>query len=200
MLIRISVFILMIIMMNILAVKNSQILLRSYFIEKDFFTGIKMSEFSVFNSAKTRLLYRIESYYQVGGKFEVIDRSTKQVIGQLINLWNLLLYKGNLSVLHPTSNQWIQGRIEKVFHMLNDKFIIKWNNRSVLMENKFGSLTTTFQYENHSRILAEIKKRPISFIWPNKYDLHVYSDHFPDCIYFLAIAIKDNINRGRTKG
>jgi len=190
----------MLMVITILAVKNSENHFRSYFIEKDFFSGIKMGEFSIYDSRKTRLLYRIESYYTIGGKLEVIDTSTKQVIGRLNNPWNLLLYKGNLTIFHSSSNQWIKGRIEKVFHMFNDKYIIKWNNRSVLMENPFGSLRTTFQYENHSRILAEIQKRSISFIWSNKYDLKIYSDYFPDCIYFLAIAIKDNINRGQSKG
>jgi hypothetical protein len=64
------------------------------------------------------------------------------MIGRLITAWNLLLYKGNLPVFNRTFNQWIQGRIEKVFHMLDDKYMIKWNNRSVLMENNFSSINS----------------------------------------------------------
>jgi hypothetical protein len=98
--------------------------------------------------------------------------------------------------LHVVSNR---SSLVKFAHN-SSNILIKWNNKSVLMETKFGSLTITFKYENHSGILGEIKKRPISFIWPNRYDVRVYLDHFQDCIYFLAIAIKDNINRGRPKG
>jgi hypothetical protein len=68
------------------------------------------------------------------------------------------------------------------------------------METKFGSLTTTFEYEYHSEILAKFKKRPVLFIWSNKYDLQILSNNLPDSIYFIAIAIKDNNNRDRSKG
>ncbi len=199
MLIRIYVLI-VIVMVGISTVNNSKPTIRSYFIEKDFFSGLKLGEFSIFDSTKKQLLYRIESYYTIGGKIELIDVSSKQIIGQLTNPLNLLLYAGNFSIFNLSSNQWINGKIERIFHMVNDKYIIKWNKRSILMETKFGSLTTTFEYENHSGILAKFEKRPTLFIWSNKYDLQVLSDDLPHAIYFLAIAIKDHNSRVRYKG
>ncbi len=51
------------------------------------------------------------------------------------------------------------------------------------MERKFGSLTTTFDYEYHRRVLTKTKKRSIPFISSNKYDLQMLSNDLPDAIY-----------------
>jgi hypothetical protein len=51
------------------------------------------------------------------------------------------------------------------------------------MEIKFGSLTATFDYEYHRRVLAKTKKRSILFISSNKYDLQMLSNDLPDAIY-----------------
>jgi hypothetical protein len=168
--------------------------------EKDFFNGFKLAEFSVFDSSEKHLLYRIESYYVVGGKIQLIDISSKQIIGKLTNSLNLLLYEGNFSIFNFSSHQWIDGNIQRIFNLINEKYLIKWNDKTIIMETKFGSLTTTFQYEFQNEILAKIQKRSIAFIWSNKYDLHLFSNQFPDAIYFLSIAVKDQNNRIRYKG
>lgn len=186
--------------MIILYVNSSQTVIRNYLIEKDFFNGLKLSEFSIFDSRKKHLLYRIESYYTIGGKLELIDQSSKEIIGNLTNELNLLLYSGNLSIYDLSSYQWINGKIEFIFDMINEKYLIQFNKYNILMETKLNSLTTIFQLENHNEILAKFQKRSISFIWTNKYDLQILSNYFPDGIYFLAIAIKDQNNRIRYKG
>ncbi len=183
-------------MMGFSTTNNWKSDIRNYFIEKDAFKGLKLGGFSIFDSSKIHLLYRIESHYTIGGKLVLIDQSSKQVIGYLTRPSNFLLYKGNFSILDLSSNQWINGRIETIFHIFNQKCIIKCNKQNILMEKKFGSLTTTFQYEYHTGILAKCKYRLISSIWSNKYDLQILSDDFPHPIYFLAIAIQD-YNRAR---
>jgi hypothetical protein len=49
MLVRIYILI-VIIVVGILVVNNSEAPIRSYFIEKDFFNGLKLDEFSIFDS------------------------------------------------------------------------------------------------------------------------------------------------------
>jgi hypothetical protein len=46
-------------------------------IKKDFFSGYKLGQFSIFDPTKNRLLYRIESYYKIEGKLERIDHVFK---------------------------------------------------------------------------------------------------------------------------
>ncbi len=63
--------------MIILSVNSSETIIRSYFIEKEFFNGLKSNEFSIFDSRKKDLLYRIEWYYTIGGRFQLIHQSSK---------------------------------------------------------------------------------------------------------------------------
>jgi len=116
-----------------LAVKNSSTVLRRYYIKKDFFSGLKLGQFSIFDSTQKNLLYRLKSYYKIGGKLELIDQSSKKVIGNLTNAKG-----GEFSLFDSSSNQWINGKIERLFNMLDCKAIIKWNKRSIFMQTKFA--------------------------------------------------------------
>jgi hypothetical protein len=177
-----------------LAVKNSTVL-RRYYIKKDFFSGLKLGQFSIFDSTQKNLLYRLKSYYKIGGKLELIDQSSKKVIGNLTNARG-----GDFSLFDSSSNQWINGKIERLFNILDCKAIIKWNKRSILMATKFASLTTTFEYEYHSGLLAKVKKRSISFISTNRYDLQILSNDLPDTFYFFGLAIADQQKSFKGKG
>ncbi len=185
MLVRIYILILITIVRT-LAVKNSSTVLRRYYIKKDFFSGLKLGQFSIFDSTQKNFLYRLKSYYKIGGKLELIDQSSKKVIGNLTNARG-----GDFSLFDSSSNQWINGKIERLFNLMDSKSIIKWNKRSILMATKFGSLTTTFEYEYHSGLLAKVKKRSISFISTNRYDLQILSNDLPDTFYFFGLAIAD---------
>jgi len=199
MLIRIYILVLITIF-GILAVKNSHTTAtRRYFMKRDFFNGFKSAEFSIFDSSEKVLLYRIESYHVLGGSIELIDSLSKQVTGKLRSTVNIFSYEGNFQIFNSSSNQWINGKIERIFNVFNEKYLIKWNGYSILMETKPLSLTTTFEYEYHSGILAEIKQRSLTIL-RSKYDLKIYSDDLPHAIYFLAIAVKDQNSRSRSKG
>ena len=89
--------------------------------------------------------------------------------------------------MNLSSNKWINGTAENSFPTFLGEYIIKWNEQSILMKRKFLSTLTIFQYENHSGILAMLKKRVFSSFWRNKYDLQIFSNDLPDAFYFLAL-------------
>jgi hypothetical protein len=181
------------VIVHIFGVENSQIAIRSYFIAKDPFSGWKIGGFSIFDSEEKDLLYHVKSsYYYYEGRIELSDLSSKQMIATLTYSFNIFKVKqGEFSILNLSSNEWINGTIENSFPTFHDEYIIKWNEQSILMKTRFLSISTTFQHENHSGILATLEKRVFSSFWRNKYDLQIFSDDLPDVFYFLALTITD---------
>ncbi len=200
MLIRIYVLVLIAIV-DIVAVNNSpETDIRSYFIKKDSSNVFKLGEFSIFDSSQNHLFYRIKSYYAVGGELKLIDVSSNKAIGQLKNAITLSSFEANFSIFDSSSDQWINGKIERMYRTLAKKYIIKWNRQSIFMETKLFSSTTTFEHEYHSGVLAKIQKRSFSLMQPNRYDLQIFSDDLPAAFYFLALAVKDQNDSVGWKG
>ncbi|CAF1133303.1 unnamed protein product [Adineta steineri] len=150
---------------------------RTYLVKKDLFSLLKFSQFSIL-VPENHLVYRIKSYYTFGRKLEVIHAI-------------------NFTILNSTSNEWIPGKIILTPAGLDSKFIIKWDGYSIAMTTKFGSLTTTFEYEYHSGILAKFKKRISSLVWRTKFDLQVFSNDLPDTIYFIGLAMKEQNTKSK---
>ncbi|CAF3945637.1 unnamed protein product, partial [Adineta steineri] len=174
---------------SIVAVKDSSTTaIRTYLVTNSF-NLFKINEFSVFISEKN-LVYNIKSDLGFPRKLDIIDVSTNQIICRLKNVSDRhrLQNDANFTILNSTSNEWISGRIIRPISFLGAKYFIKWDKYNILMKTKFGSfLTTTFEYENHSSILAKSKKRISSLFGTAKYDLQIFSNDLPDIIYFIGV-------------
>ncbi|CAF5109143.1 unnamed protein product, partial [Rotaria sp. Silwood1] len=132
------------------------------------------------------------SYYYNEGNIDLSDLSSKQIIATLTYSFSIFKVKqAKFSILTLSSNQWINGTIENSFPKFHNEYIIKWNEQNILMKTKFLSTLTIFRYENHSEILATLKKRVFSSFWRNKYDLQIFSDDLPNVFYFLLLTITD---------
>jgi len=64
--------------------------LRRYRIEKDFFTGVKAGEFSVYDEYGRNLLYRFESRYAITQTGELYTYPSKQIVASIQNTWSPL--------------------------------------------------------------------------------------------------------------
>jgi len=62
--------------------------LRQYVIEKDFFTGFKAGEFSVYDQSEKNLLYRLESSYAITQTAQLYAYPGKQMVGSIRNTWS----------------------------------------------------------------------------------------------------------------
>ena len=165
---------------------NISITDRVYLISKDFFTGYKGDEFSIYDSTKKHLLYRIESNYAIGQKIKIVNRSTKQIIAMLRNRNG---YQASFSI-KTSSNQYVNGTIEKVSNMTDIHYIVQWDKHKIFIGRQFKSPVTVFQYEaNSSEVLANFERLSDSYNFKKQYKLQILSNELPDTIYFLSVAV-----------
>ncbi len=104
----------------------------------------------------------------------------------------MIVYDAEIQVYDNVFNQWIPGKISQAFPTYRFRYHIQYGNRRLIMEHKAFLLTTEIRDEQQPNfILARMRKRLVSYIWSNKYDLQVYTNELPDTIYLLAIAAYD---------
>jgi hypothetical protein len=178
---------------------NPQNAIREYVVRKDFFTGFKAGEFSVYDTSEKHVHYRVESNYGLMQNVKVIAHPSKQEIGRLQAKINLLLYKAEISILDPQTNQWRNGLIEQNFKFLGSSFDINWNGHQIKMESEVGSLTSKF-YDEDRQLLAQTRIRLTSIFITNKYDMKIFSNKYPEQIYLLGLAARDHLISSTKKG
>lgn len=170
---------------------------REFVVRKDFFSNLKAGEFSVYDGKDKNLLYRIESEYSVLHQVKVIDQSNKQKVADLKAQVNLIEYKADISVLSK-QGQWVAGTIKQNFQIAGSAFDINWNGEKISMVTEPVSLTTKFHDQNN-RALAQFQLRPASVFITKKYDVQIYTDEYPDQIFFLALAARNHATKKRSR-
>jgi hypothetical protein len=182
----------------ILSNVNPQNALRQYVIRRDFFTGLKAPEYTVYDRSEKRVYYRIESMYGLLHNIKVIAYPSKQEVARVEGKLHLLLYKAEFSILDPQSNRRVSGLIEQNFKLASNLFTIQWNGKLITMEKKFVLLNYVFYDSDKGELLAEIRLRPASVFWTKKFDMTIYSYKYPEPIYFLGLAASDKtVSRGK---
>jgi len=165
---------------------------RTYLIKKDFISGPKGGEFTIYDSTGKTLQYRMESK---GGTHDVrIFTPSKTLIARLKAKVTPVMYKATITILDQDLNQWVNGTVQQNYKIVGNKFTITWNGNTIVMEGKAASLDTTFIEDPQGTILAKFRKRISSVFWRNKYDLQVLSNTYPDALYLLGVAARDHSN------
>jgi hypothetical protein len=83
----ISIILLLIICLFFARTQTQQAL-RQYVIEKDFFTGFKSGEFSIYDQSGRNLLYRIESQYAITQTVALYAYPRKQMVATIRQTWS----------------------------------------------------------------------------------------------------------------
>jgi hypothetical protein len=83
-----TISIILVIICLSLARTQSQWALRKYIIEKDFFTGFKAGEFSIYDQSSKNLVYRLESRYAVTQRSELYAYPGRQLVASIRNSWS----------------------------------------------------------------------------------------------------------------
>ncbi|CAF2549784.1 unnamed protein product [Rotaria sp. Silwood2] len=178
---------------------QSQQAYRQYLIKKDFFSGFKAGEFSIYDQSANTLLFRLESRFDVTQNAELYAYPGKRMVASMKNLWSPWLYDAEIQVFDIMFNQWNFGRITQAFPTYTFRYIIQYANQRLIMEHQAFSLTTEIRNEQPPNdVLARIRTKLSSFILPNKYDLEIYTNELPDVIYLLALVAYD-YNHGRNR-
>lgn len=175
---------------------NCQKTNRTYLIKKDFLSGPKGGEFSIYDDQGKNQIFRMES--KIGATHNVklykgLDKTTPLAI--LKGKFTVVLYKADIAILNERKNQWNNGTIKQNYKVVGNKFLINYDNVEISMEGKAASLDTNFVDQSNGNILAKFRKRISSLIWRNKYDLQVLSDRIPDYVFFLGVAARDHTNK-----
>jgi len=191
-------FSVLLIVSGIFTYVNSQDAIRQYVIRKDFFNGIKAAEFSIYDKNEN-IQYRIESSYSVMQSIKLIAYPSKQEVGRLKAQINFLTYKAEISILDSQTNQWINGLVEQNLQFIGTSCNINWNGNSITMENDIASFTSKFRNTN-GQLLAQFRLRPASIFVTNKYDMQIFSNQYPDQLYLLALAAREQIRSAKKNG
>jgi hypothetical protein len=171
--------------------------LQQYVIHKDFFSGIKASEYTVYDPQEKHIYCRIESNYGILQNIKVIAYPSKQEIGRLQAKINFVTYKAEISILDRQSNRWVNGLIKQVFKLTSGLYNIEWGGNRITMEQGFASWTIIFRDSVGGELLAKFRLRPASLFWANKYDMQIFSDKYPKQIYLLGLVA---INKPKSGG
>ncbi|CAF4544572.1 unnamed protein product, partial [Rotaria sp. Silwood2] len=169
-------------------------------IKKDFLSGVKSAEFSVYDEKEQQLKYRIESRLLPKHNNKIVAYPSKKVIAKLTGQWSLLTYSATISILDPRLNIWIDGNITDIGGLSAYEYIIYWNDELISIKNPSSSSFIKF-YDKMEKIdLARFKKQR-ALLKPSKYDLEVLSDKYPDVLYLLGLTVWDQdysqFNRGK---
>ena len=178
--------------LSVTTTSDSNNLPSTYVIRRDLFNILKASQFSIYDSSQNDELYRLQSQYAFTQTIELVAQPSKKVVGKLRSQFLTLLYEGNITVLDPSTNQWINGKIKRQLTFFFETYIIEWNGRRISMTTGFNPFHTEFHDETNGALLARVQKRLISLVWTNIYDLEIFSDDVPKAIYILALAAHDH--------
>jgi hypothetical protein len=174
---------------------------RTFLIKKDLISGLKGGEFTIYDPTGKTRLYRMESKVGVTHHVKLFEGNEKKSpLAELKGKVTAVMYKAAISVLNKNVNKWSNGTIEQNFKIVGKKFLINFNGNDISMEGKGASLDTTFIDQSNQFVLAKFRKRLTSLFWRNKYDLQIFSDKYPDQIYFLGVAARDHSSKKIQRG
>jgi uncharacterized protein YxjI len=181
-------------LINVLIGVDSAGVNRTYLIKKDFLSGAKGGEFTVYDSTGKTLQYRMETKFGITHDVQISILPSKKLVARLKAKVTAAMYKASISILNNDINKWVNGTIQQNFKIVGNKFTIQYEGNQIVMEGKAASLDTTFIEDPQGTILAKFRKRISSVFWRNKYDLQVLSNTYPDALYLLGVAARDHSN------
>ncbi|CAF0878196.1 unnamed protein product [Didymodactylos carnosus] len=169
---------------------HKQSLVKHYIIKKDFISGLKYREFSVYDPTEQQLLYRIDTTFHILHRVKITNQPEKKLLATVNGKFRFFLYGATFKILTPGTQQWKEGKIERSF-TLSYKFIITYDNRQVIFEGDRNKWHMSWTDAKTHELLASFEKRMISLVWQNTYDLKIYTDELPDIFFFVGLAVAD---------
>lgn len=162
-----------------------------FILKKDFLSGIKSNEFSVYDDKSQQVKYRIESRLLPRHNNEIIAYPSKKVIAKLKGQWSLVTYSGDISIFDQNSNTWINGNITDTGGLSAYEYVIYWNGDYISMDNRASSTHIKFYDRSERNYVARFRKQNTS--WKSTtYSLEVLSEKYPDALYLLGLIVWDH--------
>ena len=166
---------------------------RSYIIEKDYFGSFSGHGYTVYDSQRKKVLYRMEPQFGMTHQMHIFEGSeSKDPIAKIKEKFFAWSYEATISIRNKNINRWTDGTVEYSFHMLTLKFTIRYNGQDVSMKDGMMSWDKTFTDPSNQQVLAQFRKKMLWGFGRAKHHLHVFSDKFPDLLYFFGFLVREH--------
>ena len=168
--------------------------LREYIVKRDLESGNKASQFSVYaDTAQKNLTYRIESDFNPLPTIDLKTYPNRMIIGRLDAQQIGSSYEARFEIkgTRNATDSWFTGHIRREFAWLNEYFKIQLAERTLIMKSRFTSSRFRF-FDETKKVIAIFKKKTRTFSRQIWYELQIFSNQFPDGIYFFGIAAFDH--------
>lgn len=170
-----------------------------YIIRRDMFDVFKASEYSIYDTSETKLLYRIESEYSMFPKLKLIRYPQRRINGRLKSRFHFPFYKGDFSIIDTRKNRWIFGTMQRNFLLNQSSFDINWYGQRISLN--LDTFSSTHKFKDSNGILqAEYQMDYVSSFRAARYNLTIYTDTYLDGLYILGFAGYQYRNGGSIKG
>ncbi|CAF1170099.1 unnamed protein product [Rotaria sordida] len=116
-----------------------------------------------------------------------IANSWGNIVGELTDRLKSKNYAADITLLDPSSKEWIDGNITTA-SFWGKEYVIHMNGKYLIMKSK-PDLTTEFYEKSRGERLAQFKKRPWSRLWAARFDIDIFSLKFPETLYMLALVV-----------
>ena len=167
----------------------------TYVLVRDYFSGFKAPEYSIYDKSEKNLYYRIESSYGLHDKLKLVVYPSKKVIAKIRGKTKKKLYQATFSIHNTTSNQWAEGNIIENSQWLHTNYTIEWNGSHLsIITHLITPWIVDIVDPSKSELLAQSQRR--WFSWKYKYQLDLFSDRMPESVYLFAFAVASRGKNG----
>ena len=164
---------------------------RQYRVRRNFVGPIKGAEFSITDLSEKKLYYRIVSGYHLLKQREVIRFPEKKKTARLGDKFRLFRgYRGEVSIVDRPTNRWIHGMIERTASRDRDSYRIRWNGHVFNLTEAEEYRTFEFRDEDDQVLANYCIDQDLGY--GRKFDMKIFSNEYPEELYFLGLAAHDN--------
>ncbi|CAF0751289.1 unnamed protein product [Didymodactylos carnosus] len=164
---------------------------RELVVKKDFFNGIKPNEFSVYDTSEKNLKYRIDTkWFKIHG-VSITAKPSNEEIATVEAKLTWLLYEANFRILD--NGVWKDGTIKRKFKVFYNTYEINYDQKVITLEGDVYKWNLIWKDVNTGKVYGQIRKRAISLILPNVYELFM-TDDFPEAFYLVGVAVADRFS------
>jgi len=164
-------------------------LLRSYVFQPD--TPIRqnrLSNFTIFDSTETKILYRVRCSTRDFDTMVVIRYPNRDVFAYAEGVWVETPFNVTFSVYNKKDIGWTDGIVKKKRVYFNNALIVPWKRKELIMRKRTLSRKTVFYYEsNGNQILARSAVK--SWFGKERHTLSIFDDTVPDALTFVLLAM-----------
>ena len=149
----------------------------------------RLLNYTIYDASGMKRLYRMRTLQNDIDTILLVDYPTKNLVGICEGEWAWDKIDVSFSIYSYASSKWIDGKITKAFHLLRQKYFIKWNSKNVTMRGGIFSKAMHFYAGQDELYIGQFRDASSWYTTNAKYELQIDSTYMPEQIYFFAVAM-----------